>query len=138
MSRMSLAARTLVAEIEAMAGNVAAALRTVRSDDEKGYRQSALQRVVSARAIAGDVTGALRICLDECKTAQERLSALEGLGRGVETRLSQKWLEPRQTRRASAALSQNPNQADSPFAPTAKPAHLPGPPLHQGTRTHIS
>ena len=54
--KMSLAARTLVAEIEAMAGNVDAALKTVRSDDEKGYRQFAFQRVVSARAIAGDVT----------------------------------------------------------------------------------
>jgi RNA polymerase sigma factor (sigma-70 family) len=92
---MSLAARVQVAEIQAMAGDVAGALRTVRSDDEESYRRSALQKVVSARATAGDVAGALRLALDEPKSPEGRRAALEGLGQGVYTRLSLTSLEPR-------------------------------------------
>jgi hypothetical protein len=50
--------------------------------------------VVSARAISGTVTGALRLAIEESKTPQERRSALEGLGQGVDARLSEKWLNP--------------------------------------------
>jgi RNA polymerase sigma factor (sigma-70 family) len=84
-----------VAEIQAMAGDIAGALRTVRSYDDEFYRRSALQKVVFARATAGDVGGALRLALDEAKTPEQRLAALEGLGQGVDARLSVKSLEPR-------------------------------------------
>jgi RNA polymerase sigma factor (sigma-70 family) len=93
--KMSPVDRVQVAEIEAMAGNVTAALRTVRSDDEKSFQQNALKKVASARATAGDVAGALRLCLEECKTPENRLAALEGLARGVEWRFSLKELERR-------------------------------------------
>jgi tetratricopeptide (TPR) repeat protein len=96
--KMSLDDRVLVAEIEAMAGNVVAALKTVRSDQEKGYQQNALHKIVSARATAGDVAGALRLCLEECKTPENRLAALEGLARGVEWRFSLKELERRESK----------------------------------------
>ena len=92
---MPAVARMGLAEIEAMAGDVTGALKTFRSIDEQNYHRFALQRVVSARATAGDVAGALRLCLEEPKTQEERLSALEGLGEGVDMRLSLKTLEPR-------------------------------------------
>jgi tetratricopeptide (TPR) repeat protein len=96
--KMSLDDRVKVAEIEAMAGNVGAALKTVRSDQEKGYQQNALNKIVSARATAGDLAGALRLCLEECKTPENRLAALEGLARGVEWRFSLKELERRESK----------------------------------------
>ena len=94
--KMSLPERTNLAEIQAMAGDIAGALNTLRSDDDEHYRRYALQKVVSARATAGDVASALRLSLDESKTPKERRAALEGLGQGVDTRLSIKSrLEPR-------------------------------------------
>ena len=75
------------AEIQAMTGDVAGALKTIRSIDAPNYQRFALERVVSARATAGDVAGALRVCLDESKTPEERRAALEGLGRGVDLAL---------------------------------------------------
>jgi hypothetical protein len=92
--KMQLAERIQVAKIQAMAGDIAGALKTVQSDDEEYYRRSALQTVVLARATVGDVAGALRISLDESKTPEERRSALEGPGHGVDARLSLKSLEP--------------------------------------------
>lgn len=75
-----------LAEIQAMAGDVSGALKTLRSIDSEVYTRTALQRIVAARATAGDVAGALRLALDESKTPDERRSALEGLG--VTTRFS--------------------------------------------------
>jgi hypothetical protein len=92
---MPASARMNLAEIQAMAGDVPGALKTVRSIDDQNYQRFSLQRVVSARAMVGDVAGALRLCLDESKTPEERRSALEGLGQGVDTRLSFKALEAR-------------------------------------------
>ena len=79
---MSASALMELAEIQAMTGDVPGALKTVRSIDDPNYRRFALESVVSARATAGDVAGALRLGLDESKTPEERRSALEGLGRG--------------------------------------------------------
>jgi RNA polymerase sigma factor (sigma-70 family) len=77
-----------LAEIKAMAGDVPGALQTLRSIDDEFYERSGLERIVSARATAGDVAGALRLCLKESKTQEERVAALQGLGQGVDTRLS--------------------------------------------------
>jgi RNA polymerase sigma factor (sigma-70 family) len=93
--KMSRTERTNLAEIQAIAGDVAGALKTLRSDDDEFFRRYALQKVVSARATAGDVAGALQLCLDESKTPAERRAALEGLAQGVDTRLSLKSLELR-------------------------------------------
>jgi RNA polymerase sigma factor (sigma-70 family) len=93
--KMSLEERRNLAEIQAMAGDIAGALKTLQSDGDEFYRRYALQMVVSARATAGNVADALRLCLDESKTPAERRAALEGLGHGVDTRLSLKSLEPR-------------------------------------------
>jgi hypothetical protein len=93
--KMSLSERRNLAEIQAMAGDIAGALKTLHSDDDEFYRRTALQKVVSARATAGEVAGALRLCLEESKTPAERRAALEGLAQGVDTRLSLKSLEPR-------------------------------------------
>ena len=82
-----------LAEIQAMYGDIPAALKTVRSIDDVNYQRSALQKVVSARATAGDVATALRLGLAESKTPDERRAALEGLAQGVETRLSLKPLD---------------------------------------------
>jgi len=92
---MPASARMQLAKIQAMAGDSAGALTTLRSIDDQNYQRFALERVVSARATAGDVAGALRMALDDSKTPEERRSALEGLGQGVDTRLSLKSLEPR-------------------------------------------
>jgi hypothetical protein len=88
---MSAAALMGVADIQAMAGDVPGALKTVRSIDDESYQRSALEKVVSARATAGDVAGSLRLALDESKTPAERLAALEGVARGVDTRLQFGW-----------------------------------------------
>jgi RNA polymerase sigma factor (sigma-70 family) len=87
---MSASALMGLAKIQAMSGDIPGALKTGRSIDDLNYRRSALQSVVAARATAGDVAGALRLCLDETKTQEERRSALEGLGRGVDDHLSLK------------------------------------------------
>jgi hypothetical protein len=89
--RMSTSERANLAEIQAIAGDIAGALSTLRSDDDEFFRRIALQKVVSARANAGDLAGALQLCQDEPKTPAERRAALEGLGQGVDTRLSLKW-----------------------------------------------
>ncbi len=88
---MPASERASLAEIQAMAGYVSDALNTIRSIDDQNYQRFALQRVVAARARAGDLASALRLCLDESRTPDERKSALEGLGQGVETRFSLKW-----------------------------------------------
>ncbi len=90
---MPAQARMQLAKIQAMAGDVPGALVTVRSIDDQNYRRSALGAVVTARATAGDVANALRLCLDEPMTPEQRLSALQGLGDGVRTRLSLKSLD---------------------------------------------
>ncbi len=77
-----------LAKIQAMAGDVPGAMQTIRSIDDQNYRRFALGAVVTARATAGDVASALRLCLDESKTPDERLSALQGVGEGVTNRLS--------------------------------------------------
>ncbi len=92
---MPTSVRIQRAEILAMAGDVPGALEILRSIGDRNYQEFALQRVVSARATAGDVAGALRLALDESKTPDERRSALEGLGQGVDTRLSLRSLDPR-------------------------------------------
>lgn len=92
---MPASARMNLAGIQATAGDVPGALKTLRSIDDQNYQRFALERVVSARASAGDVAGALRLGLSEAKTPDERRSALAGLGRGVDTRLSLKTLDPR-------------------------------------------
>jgi len=78
-----------------MAGDVLAALKTVRSIDDPNSQRFAPAGVVAARAVAGDVAEALRVGLDESKTPEERQSALEELGQGVATRLSLRSLDPR-------------------------------------------
>jgi hypothetical protein len=90
---MPASERMNLAEIQTMAGDTLAALKTIRSIDDENYQRFALNRVVSTRATAGDVAGALRLCLDEFETPEERRAALEGLGQGVDNRLSQKWLD---------------------------------------------
>ncbi|MFI5454776.1 MAG: hypothetical protein ACHRXM_04935 [Isosphaerales bacterium] len=65
-------------------------MKTLRSIDNQNYQRFALQKVVSARAAAGDVAGALRLSLDESETPEERGAAIEGLGQGVDARLSLK------------------------------------------------
>jgi hypothetical protein len=92
---MPAAERMKLAEIQAMAGDAPGAVKTIRSIDDQNYQRLALNNVVSARAISGDVAGALRLALDESKTPQERRSAIEGLGQGVDTRLSETWLNPK-------------------------------------------
>ena len=91
---MPAAERAKLAEIQAMSGDLAGALKTVRSIDDPNYVRSALQRVIAARATAGDVAGAFRLCLSETKTPDERRSALEGLAEGVDARFTLKSLEP--------------------------------------------
>lgn len=84
---MPALARMKLAGVQAMAGEMAGALKTMRSIDDANYQRSALRKIVSARATAGDIAGALKLCVEESKTPEERRFALEELGRGVETRL---------------------------------------------------
>ncbi len=84
---MPAIARMKLAGVQSMAGDVAGALRMMRSIEDTNYRRLALNKIVEARATAGDIAGALRLCVEESKTPEERRSALEELGRGVETRL---------------------------------------------------
>ena len=56
-------------------------LKTVRSIDEPNYQRNGLQKVISARATAGDVATALRLGLAEFRRPDERRAALEGAGR---------------------------------------------------------
>jgi tetratricopeptide (TPR) repeat protein len=85
---MSVDDRSLLAEIQAMRGDVPGALETLRSIDDDLDEPSALKRIVSARAAAGDVSAALEIAIHESKTRAERRFALEGLAEGVDSRLS--------------------------------------------------
>lgn len=87
---MSAVALMGLAEVQAIAGDVPGAVKTVRSIDDPNVQRFAFLKVVSARATAGDVAGALRLCLDESRTPEDRRSALESLGRGVDARLSLK------------------------------------------------
>jgi tetratricopeptide (TPR) repeat protein len=92
--RVSATAALRLAEIEAMAGDIPGAEKAVRSIDDQTYQQRALKLVVSTLATAGDIAGALRLCLNESRTPVERQAALEGLGQGVEARLSLNSLAP--------------------------------------------
>lgn len=76
------------AEAQAVAGNVPDALQTARMIDDPWYQLDALERVIQARAMVGDIAGALRLGLNESKTPDERRVALAGVGVGVETRVS--------------------------------------------------
>jgi hypothetical protein len=75
-----------LAELQAMAGETQNALKTMRelAENQRGF---ALRRIVSARAAAGDVAGALDLATREARTSDERRRALEGFGQGVDARL---------------------------------------------------
>ena len=75
-------ARVGLAEIQAMAGDIPSALKTVRSIDDQNDRGRALVRVVSARATAGDVAGALQVGLAESKTPRGATFGPAGAGAG--------------------------------------------------------
>ena len=75
------------AQLQALFGDVPAALRTVAAISDERYRSITLQGVAKARAEAGDVAGAFRIATESAKSPEERRMALEGIGRGVESRL---------------------------------------------------
>ncbi|MHB1561482.1 MAG: sigma-70 family RNA polymerase sigma factor [Isosphaeraceae bacterium] len=81
-------ARMRLAQVQAMAGDVAGALRIMRSSDDPNHQRYALYQIVSARATAGDVAGALRLCIEESKTPVDRRGALLEMGHGLETRLT--------------------------------------------------
>ena len=81
-------ARMTLAEVRAMAGDVAGALEVFRSLEDPPFRPSALGKIVAARATAGDVAGALRLALDESRSPAERRMGLQGLGEGVTARLT--------------------------------------------------
>jgi hypothetical protein len=74
------------AEILAMAGDVAGALKIQRAIRDELDRCSALERLVRVRAAAGDVAEALRLALEEPRSPSERRSALQGIGRGIDDR----------------------------------------------------
>ena len=93
---MPASARMNLAMIQAMAGDVSGALKTRRTIDDEVYAKSALREIVAVRATAGDVAGALALALDEAKTPAERRAALEGLGRGVDSRFLLKSLDRRE------------------------------------------
>ena len=76
-----------LAEIQAMAGDTVEALKSLGTIDDENDRRTALEQVVSARAAAGDVKGALDMAVKNAKTPGERRSALEAVGQGVEIRL---------------------------------------------------
>ncbi len=100
--------RQRLAETQAMMGDVTGAVQTIRTIDETWHRSDALQSVVMARATAGDVAGALRLAVDESiAPPEERRRAFQGLGLGLDKRLSLKALEARgrgeQARRAGEA-----------------------------------
>jgi len=84
---MPASARMNLAEIQAMAGDAPGALNTLRTIDDEVYVRAAWRQIVAARATAGDVAGALALALDEAKKPEERRSALEGLGQGVDSRV---------------------------------------------------
>lgn len=91
---MDASARIMLAQVQATAGDVPAALKTVRSIDDPNSQRTGLQRVVEARAVAGDLEGALRLVNAEANAPESRRWSLEGLGRGIDTRLSVKALNP--------------------------------------------
>lgn len=88
------AMRALLAEVQAVAGDVPAALKAVQSIDDPDFQRMALQHVVEVRAVAGDIEGALRLIKAEATEPDSRRSSLEGLGRGIDSRLSIKALNP--------------------------------------------
>jgi hypothetical protein len=77
-----------LAEIQAMAGDLAGSQTTLRSIEDERSRKYALERVVAARAASGDVKGALDLAIKEARNDRDRAVALRGLAQGVETRLS--------------------------------------------------
>ena len=82
----SAVAMMQLAEIQAMAGDSAAALKSLSTLNEETYRGRALEQVVAARAAAGDVEGALDLATKDAKTVAERRAAFAGRGsNGVET-----------------------------------------------------
>ena len=76
-----------LAEIQAMAGDPVEALKSLGAIVDENYRRFALEKIVTARAAAGDVKGALDLAIKDARTTEERRSALEGVGQGVWTRL---------------------------------------------------
>ncbi len=80
--------RMAYAEIRATAGDVAGAVRTLGSIEESDYRRFALGKIVGARALAGDLAGAVRLGLDLSRTPEERRTALEGVGEGLQGRFA--------------------------------------------------
>ena len=83
----SASALMKLAEIQAMAGDSAGALKSLGTFDDGSFRRRALEQVVSARATAGDVKGALDLAIKDAKTTAEKRAALGALGEGVEIRL---------------------------------------------------
>jgi hypothetical protein len=76
-----------LAEIQATAGETTAALKTLGTLVDDNYRRFTLEKIISARATAGDVKGALDLAIGSARTVDEKRSALQGLGEGVENRL---------------------------------------------------
>ncbi len=72
-----------LAEIQAMAGDVPGALKTVRSIGDQNSQSFALQKVVSARATAGDVAGAASAGSRRGPDASRTPSGSEGTGGGT-------------------------------------------------------
>ena len=90
--------RSVQAEVQAMAGDVAAAVAARRSIRDTYFRDYSLQRIVAARATAGDVAGALDLALGEAKGPGERRMALVGLAEGVAARLGTPALDSKPAR----------------------------------------
>lgn len=83
----SYQAEVQFAEIQAQAGNVAEAIKVLKTIPNEHDQSLGWERVAKARASAGDLAEALRLALDESKSPESRRSALEGIGQGVDDRL---------------------------------------------------
>ena len=87
--------RFALAQVQAMAGDVPAAIEARRAIGDTYLRYYALNQVIVARATAGDVAGAFRLALEEAKSPGDRRFALQGLAEGVTARLTTPGLEPK-------------------------------------------
>jgi hypothetical protein len=71
----------------ASAGDLDGAQETLGEIRDPLHQARGFEKVVEARAVAGDVAGALRLALDSSLPLVLRQPALTGLGRGVSERL---------------------------------------------------